>query len=237
MAAKSGKSISVVIPAYNEEGNISAVIQKSLQTLEKLSNDYEVVVVDDGSTDDTGKIIDNIAKTNKAVKVFHQGKNRGLGEALKTGYTSAQKDFVFYIPADGQISVEELPNFLKQADNADVVIGYHRKRADPFRRKLKSGVYHFLLRTLFGLNFRLTTSSKLYKKKVLDSIRFEANSAFLEPEILFKAKKKGYRFAEVPIEHHPRTAGKSKGDSPIETARTMYDLFRMWLLLRFRIRI
>ena len=237
MAAKSGKSISVVIPAYNEEGNISAVVQKSLKTLKKVSNDYEVVVVDDGSTDKTGEIIGAIAKANKAVKVFYHGKNKGLGEALKTGYTNARKDFVFYIPADGQISVEELPNFLQQADRADVVIGYHRKRADPLKRKLKSAIYHFLLRMLFGLNFRLTTSSKLYRKKVLDSIRFEASSAFLEPEILFKAKKKGCRFAEVPIEHHPRTAGKSKGDSLTETARTIYDLLRMWLLLRFRIRI
>ena len=231
------KSVSVVIPAYNEEENISAVIKKSLQTLKKVSNDYEVVVVDDGSTDQTGKILDEIAKANKAVKAFHQGKNKGLGEALKTGYANAHKEFVFYIPADGQISVEELPNFLEQTDRADVVIGYHRKRADPLKRKLKSGVYHFLLKLLFGLNFRLTTSSKLYRKKVLDSIKLEAGSAFVEPEILFKAKKKGYRFAEVPVEHYPRVAGKSKGDSPIETARTLYDLFKMWLLLRFRIRV
>src|SRR3989344_3148284 len=130
------KNISVAIPAYNEAPNIRKVVREGLAYLKKFPK-REILVVDDGSKDETPRILDELARKYKEVKVIHHPHNLGLGQALKTAYRNAKYEWIFYAPADGQIKISSLEKYLKYIDKADIVIGYHKKRADPFKRKIE----------------------------------------------------------------------------------------------------
>ena len=228
-------SISIVIPAYNEEATIAAVMQEAQTVLQTLTRDYEVLVVDDGSTDNTGALADDVARDDPAhLRVIHHDGNKGFAGAIKTCYGNASKDWVFLAPADKQVDLSELGNFVALTDNADIVVGYRKNRADGLRRELNSFLFHLLCRIFFGIKLKQISTSKLYRRTLLQSIPLQAapSSAMIEPEVIFKAMQKGARIKEVGMNHYPRAAGKPKGTGIRMIVNTFGEMFRLWWVLR-----
>lgn len=228
-------SISIVIPAFNEEATIVSVVAEARDVLQSLTDDYEVLVVDDGSTDKTGGLADGLARGDPAhVRVIHHEANRGFAGAIKTCYGNASKDWVFLAPADKQVDLSELKNFVALTDGTDIVVGYRMNRADGLRREMNSFVFHTLCRIFFGIKLKQISTSKLYRRTLLQSLPLEAapSSAMIEPEAIFKAMQRGARIKQVGMHHYPRAAGTAKGTGVRMIANTFGEMFRLWWVLR-----
>jgi glycosyltransferase involved in cell wall biosynthesis len=228
-------SISIVIPAYNEQATIVAVVDEAREVLQALTREYEVLVVDDGSTDGTGELADQAAANDPAhVRVLHHEVNRGFAGAIKTCYANASKDWVFLAPADKQVDLSELGNFVALTDGADIVVGYRKHRADGLRREANSYVFHLLCRIFFGIRLKQISTSKLYRRSLLQSLPLQAapSSAMIEPEVIFQAVQRGARMVEVGMNHYPRAAGKPKGTGARMIFNTFGEMFRLWWVLR-----
>lgn len=227
------QNLSVVIPAYNEEENIAKTVRETKNFLSKIKPlDWEIVVVDDGSSDATWTILKKLKKESPYLKIFRHFRNRGIGEAWKTLYRKAKKDLIFTLPADGQIKANELKKFFPLINQYDIIVGVRKKRNDSMPRRLFSGIYNFLLRWLFKLKVKDINSIKLYKKEILSKCRPRIGSAFGEAEILIKAQKKGFKVGEVEINHFPRQFGRQTGANPKVVWRAFSDLFRALCQLR-----
>jgi glycosyltransferase involved in cell wall biosynthesis len=228
-------SISIVIPAYNEEATIVSVVEEARDVLKIITEAYEVLVVDDGSTDQTGILADEIARADpEHVRVIHHETNKGFAGAIKTCYGNASKDWVFLAPADKQVDLSELKNFVALTDGMDIVVGYRKHRADGWRRELNSYIFHLLCGIFFGIKLKQISTSKLYRRSLLESIPLQAapSSAMIEPEVIFKAMQRGARMCEVGMNHYPRAAGKPKGTGVRMIINTFGEMFRLWWVLR-----
>ncbi len=191
---------------------------------------FEIVVVDDGSTDRTAEIVRTYADAHRDVRLEQHPHNLGYGLALRTGLRSARGDAVFFTDADRQFRVADLSRLLERFDEADVVVGYRLKRNDPWHRLVVAWVYHKVLRAVFGLRMRdVDCAFKLIRRNVLDDVLddLESRAAFISPELLIRAGLAGYRVVQVGIPHHPRPAGRPKGATPKVIARTIREIVRM----------
>lgn len=226
-------SISVVIPAFNEEKTIKDVVEDATLILKKLKVDYEIVLVNDGSTDKTGKIIDKLARSRR-VRAIHHKKNKGFTGVMRTCFASARKRYVFLAPADGQFDFAELLKFTKAMDRFDVALGYRIKNKESLSRKIMSRLFHILSRSLFGIKFKEISTVSLWKRSVLQSIEVASDdrSAMMLPELIYKAMKKNYQFTEVPISWRARGGGKAKGASIVTIVKTLVGMFRLWYTIR-----
>lgn len=231
------ESISVVIPAYNEKVTIADVVKDALEILKKLKIDYEIVLVDDGSTDTTGKIIDRLARSRK-IKALHHKENRGFTGAMKTCFKSARKHFIFLAPADGGFDFRELPKFLDAIRGYDAATAYIIRNEEPLTTKLKILFFHvpflFLSRYLLGIKLREFSAVILCRRRVFDEIEIESEdkSAMFLPELISKALRKKYKFAEVQINWHPRRGGEAKGARFSVALRTFLAMIQLWFKLR-----
>jgi len=204
-------SITIVIPAYNEQDNLKKIVDKCFNFLKSNFQEFEVIVVDDGSFDSTpiicNQLIDNY---NGRFVALRHGKNRGYGAALRTGLFSAKGDLVFYTDADNQFDIDEINNHMKYISDYDVVIGYRKNRKDKMRRKFAALVYNRLIFLLFGLNVRdIDCSFKLFKRRPLHSLSIDSDKFLVDTELLVKSKINNFKIKEVPVTHFPRIAGKS----------------------------
>lgn len=227
-------SLTIAIPAYNEESSLTGVIHDALNIAPLYAKDFEILVVNDGSTDNTQHIIESYAKKNKRItSVFHT-KNQGFSGAIKSCYRKAAKDIIFLLPADGQIHAADIKQFWSALDHADVVVGYRISNPEPASRKINSFIFHTLYRTLFGVRLREISTSILWRKKVLDSLDITAipRSALIEPEVVYKAWSAGWRFAQVPIPYYPRIGGSAKGANPLMMFITLKELIKLWWKMR-----
>lgn len=222
-------SITVAIPAYNEEKNIKNVIEDTYTFLKKLKRDFEILIINDGSTDKTGYIIENLGKEYPHLNIYHHKKNKGFAGSIEACYRKATKDLVFLIPADGQVKVNEITKFLDLIEDADIVVGYRLKRPESIKRKLLSKVYHFIQHNLIGIKVRETTTANMARKKVVDLIKIESKSAFILTEMIYKIQKKGFIVKEVGVNYYPREAGKPKGDNPLVIIKTVLSLINFYL--------
>lgn len=234
MSAKKLKSffVSIIIPAYNEEANIGKAVKESLKMLSRLSQKYEVLVVDDGSTDKTGEILDEFQTLNPHLRVIHHPRNLGTGHALHTLYLNARGELIFLLPADLQVRANQLPKFIRSLKDFDIVFGRRTKRADSWMRRFLARAYNLALRILFKTDIQDMDTAKLYRRKVLKSFPIESTSGFIEAEILIKAKKRGFQVVEIPIKHHPRLAGKQTGIKLKVILRALKELIRFYFKLR-----
>jgi glycosyltransferase involved in cell wall biosynthesis len=221
---------------YNEKATVEHMVGKALTVLAALADDCEVLVVDDGSSDGSERIADNLACRHPQVRVIHHPHNRGYGAALRTGFQSAAKELVFYTDSDEPVDLWELKRALPLVGpDADLVIGYRIKRYDKLRRFIYSKVYNFLCRWLFGIRVRdINFSFKLVKREVLQRIRLGAGSTFIDGELLAEAVRYGYRIAEIPIEYFPRRAGHSSFDTLQAAFYALEEMLAYWWRTRVR---
>lgn len=233
------KSLSVFFPAYNEEKNIASSVEKALRVLKDLGiKNYEVIVIDDGSSDGTDRVADDLAKKYSCVRVIHHPKNLGYGEALKSGFYQAKYDTIVYTDADGQFDFSEVGKFIDQLDGADVVVGYRLKRRDPLFRLLFAKGWAWSLWVFFGLGLQdVDCGFKMVKRKVLEKIpRLESTrGGMINAELAIKTKKFGFRITQVGVNHYPRLAGRPTGANLKVIVRSYVDLLQLWWKLLSKI--
>ncbi len=221
-------SISVFFPCYNEQENVGRTVEKALVVMEKLNADFEVIIVDDGSTDGTGKIADEIAAGNSRVKVVHHKSNLGYGSALQSGFKAATKKLVFYTDGDGQFDINEMPVLLPLMKQYDIVSCYRLDRRDSAIRKINGWCWTKLVCLLFGLKIHdIDCAFKLYKREIFDNIELSSTGALIDTEILARAARKGYSITQKGVHHYPRTAGLPSGANPRVILRAFKELFSL----------
>jgi len=223
------QSISAFFPAYNEEANVAAMVERLHEALPKVADDYEIIVVDDGSRDRTGAIADELAAADPRVRVVHHRQNRGYGGALKSGFAASRKAWVFFTDGDGQFDVEEIATLVPASSDHDVVVGYRIDRAEGGLRRVNAGAWNWLVRRLFGFPARdVDCAFKLFDRSVLAVVQPEAEGAMISTEILARTARAGFRIAEVGVHHYPRRHGTPTGANPLVIVRAFYELFKLY---------
>jgi glycosyltransferase involved in cell wall biosynthesis len=227
------ESLSIVMPAYDEEQNVGEAVRRALEVARSHFRDYEVVVVDDGSRDRTAERVAEAARDEPRVRLISFPQNQGFGVALRTGLKAAQKQLVFYTDADLQFDLSEIALLLQRIEEAPIVIGYRVKRRDPRIRSWNAWAWGRLQYLLFGLDVRdIDCGFKLFRREVVQSLPMRSTGAFLSTEILLRARAAGYRIVEVPVHHYPRRAGSPTGANLRVIARAFRELWELRAELR-----
>jgi glycosyltransferase involved in cell wall biosynthesis len=226
-------SISVFFPCYNEQENVRRTVEKALDVLEKFAADFEIIIVDDGSSDGTEQIADEIAGQDGRVKVVHHERNLGYGAALQSGFKAAAKELVFYTDGDGQFDINEMPPLLSLMEQYDIVSCYRLNRRDPIIRKINGWCWTKLVCLMFGLKIRdIDCAFKLYKREIFDNIEMSSTGALIDAEILARAARKGYRMTQKGVHHYPRASGQQSGASIRVILRAFKELFKLQRRIR-----
>ena len=232
MALVSRHSISIVFPAYNEEDNVASAVEQAAHCAESLFPDWEVIVVDDGSVDRTGEIIDDLAKRNERVVAIHHQGNGGYGKALRSGIMAATKDLVFFCDSDLQFHLGEMVLLLTWIEQYDLVIGYRVRRQDALHRRLNALGWGMLVRLILGLKVKdIDCAFKLFKRPLFQAIKIDAVGAMVNTDILVQATRMGFRLKEVPVTHFPRMKGTQTGAN----LRVVLKAFRELVQLRAKL--
>ncbi len=230
-------SLSVVIPAFNEEPNIAAALQRVSNVLQTLNLDYEIILVNDGSRDRTGEIAQGLTAQIPNLLVVEHFPNRGYGGALKAGFARASKNLIAFVPSDNQFDFGEIRLLLDKIDGNAMVAGYRAHRVDPLIRKLNGLGWNSVVRLLFGYLVRdIDCGFKLFRREVLDHVTLYSDGAMIDTEFLAGLRARGYKIAEVPVTHLPRVAGNPTGANLKVIVRAFRDLFRFRLRLSRELR-
>jgi glycosyltransferase involved in cell wall biosynthesis len=229
--------LSVFLPAYNEEGNIKKTVLSTRKVLDETFDEWELIIVNDGSIDATKEIAESLSSSDNRIKVINHQVNRGYGASLQTGFYSSIYPWISFIDSDGQFDFSEISKFVEKQEetNADLVIGYYKKRKVSLSKIITSKIWEAFVILFFGLKVRdIDCGFKLISRKVIDTIPHleSERGAFITSELLIKAKKKGFKFAEVPITHYPRLSGEGTGRKLNVIIKSFVDLFKLWRKLK-----
>lgn len=223
-------SLSVFFPAYNEQDIIAKTVENASRAVAPLADDYEIIVVDDGSQDRTAAVVEDLARRDPRVRLVSHPQNQGYGAALRTGFANARKELVFFSDADGQFDLAELSGLLPMLKRAPVVLGYRIRRSDPVYRLFIAKVYNIVIRLTFGLRVRdIDCAFKLFQRSVLEGVELESDGAFISSELLIKLRRKQTPMVERGVHHYPRTTGASKGATPAVILKTIRDVVQLRL--------
>lgn len=204
------KSISVFLPAFNEQENIRECILSIKKYLDKRFKDYEILVISDGSIDNTNKIVAEIAKNDKRIKLFARRKKLGYGAGLRAGFAHSSKELIFYTDSDNQFNIEDMDRLLPLFSSYDIISAYRVNRKDPLMRIFIANVYNLLIRILFNLKIRdIDASFKLYKKEIFKNMRLVTNTGLTDAEVLIKAQRQGFKIGQIGVKHYPRIHGRT----------------------------
>lgn len=227
----SGPSISVFFPAFNDALSIKKLVSDAVEILPELTVDYEIIVINDGSSDNTQEVLDDLQKKYPQVRVVRHETNQGYGAALRSGFRSARKDLVFYTDGDGQYDVREIVKlFPLLKENIDVVNGYKIERADNVNRKIIGGFYNRLAHFLFSLPVRdVDCDFRLIRREVLGKINLQSKSGSICVELVYKLRRAGAEFAEVGVNHYSRQYGRSQFFTVRRVSKTLLDFFSLWI--------
>ena len=228
-------SVSVFFPAYNDGGTIPSMVLTALMTLRELTDDYEVIVVNDGSTDYTAQVLDELAGRYPELRVIHHEQNRGYGGALRTGFASASKQLIFYTDGDAQYDPRELTRLYKAwNDQVDLVNGYKISRSDPLHRIIIGRIYHWTVKLAFGLRLRdVDCDFRLMRRSIFHTIHLKSSSGVICVELMKKVQDAGFRIVEVPVHHYHRAYGKSQFFNFRRIWQTGVQLWGLWWELRW----
>lgn len=228
--------LSIIIPTYNEEGIIEEVIKDSDNYAKKIVKDYEIIVLNDCSTDNTKNLLEKLKKKYKKLKTIHHKENTGYGGAILDLFKNFKGDYVINLPGDNQIPASNLIKFWKYKDGYDILIGYRKHRKDNVYRIIQSYLYNLILSLMIKKRLHDVNSSKLIKKEIIKNIKLETKSSYAEPsaELCLKAIKKGYKVGEILIKHKERVYGKNMTGSKhigLTTIRIIKDLINLWKVI------
>ena len=220
-------------PAYNDGGTIASLVILAVQVAVRLTSEFEVIVVNDGSTDSTKAILDEIARTYPRVRVIHHPRNRGYGAALRTGFAAATKDLVAYTDGDAQYDPAELEILWNRlTPDADMVTGYKIRRSDPLHRVVIGRLYHYTVTLLFQLHVRdVDCDFRLMRREIFNRVKLEKNTGVICLEMMRKIQDAGFRVVEVPVHHYHRTHGRSQFFNFKRVFWTGIDVMKLWVQL------
>ena len=227
-------SISLVMPAYNEADNIEPMVAEATPALEANADGHEIIVVDDGSADETAAVTRRVMESYPNVRLVEHPANKGFGAAVFSGFTSAEKDWIFYTDADRQFVLSELDRFVPYMDEADLIAGYRAPRRDPFMRVFYGKGWSALCTLMFGYTVRdVDCGFKLFRREIIESLapQIASRGATFSIEWLVRAKRAGYRFVELPVTHQPRVAGSQTGANIDVIVRAFRELMQVRLQL------
>ena len=223
-------SISVFFPAYNDGGTIGSMVLMAVRTLNEITDDFEVIVVNDGSRDYTPDVLSALSEQIPQVKIIPHNGNQGYGAALITGFSNCIKDLIFYTDGDAQYDVREMKALLSQLTNdVDWVNGYKISRSDPLHRKIIGRIYHYLVRFTFGIQLRdVDCDFRLIRRQVFDKVHLKSHSGVICVEMIKKFQMAGFKAAEVPVHHFFRAYGKSQFFNFPRVSRVVVNLIQLW---------
>ena len=227
-------TISLVMPAYNEAENIEPMVEEATPALEANADDYEIIVVDDGSADDTAAVTRRVMESHPHVRLVEHPVNQGFGAAVFSGFTNAEKDWIFYTDADRQFVLSELERFVPYMDEADLIAGYRAPRRDPFMRVFYGKGWSALCTLVFGYTVRdVDCGFKLFRRDIIQNLAptIASRGATFSIEWLVRAKRAGYRFVELPVTHRPRVVGSQTGANINVIVRAFRELVQVRLQL------
>jgi putative flippase GtrA len=220
------RSLSVILPAYNEETLIAETISNVMLTLIKWLRNFEVIVVNDGSRDRTGAIVAHMAAYDRRIRLINHPTNMGYGAALVTGFRFATKELTFFMDSDGQFDIRDLARFFPLIEEYGAILGYRIDRQDTWMRKLNAWGWKHLVRFIFGVHVRdIDCAFKLFRSEFFRTNRLETRGAMINAEIVYKLSRAGYTYTEVGVQHLPRKAGKATGAKPSVIMRALREMF------------
>src|SRR3989338_6575860 len=228
---KKSITLSVFFPAFNEEENIHEAITRAISALQNIPaiDDFEVIIVNDGSTDTTGEVAERLARESNKIRVIHHEVNRGYGAALASGFRAALFEYIFFTDADLQFDLEEISKLLEHIPKYRVVLGYRAPRIDGFVRLFNAKGWNVLNRILFGLKVRdIDCAFKLFDRKLIEKLPVNSRGAMISAEILIRLTRSGIRFKEVPITHLPRVAGSATGANLSVIVRALREMLSLY---------
>lgn len=219
-------SLSVVMPAHDEEAAIATTVHSVVDALSKWVEDFEVIVVNDGSKDNTRTIVEEIVAEDSRVRIINHPVNQGYGAALVSGFEAITRELVFFMDSDGQFDIADLERFFPFIDEYDAVLGYRIDRQDRWLRKLNAWGWKMLVRLVFGLHVRdIDCAFKLYRACFFREHHLETRGAMINTEILYKFTRAGYTYTQLGVRHLPRRGGKATGAKPAVIARAFREMF------------
>jgi glycosyltransferase involved in cell wall biosynthesis len=224
-------SVSIFYPCYNDWGTMGSMVMLTIRTAERLGLDYDITLIDDGSGEHTLDLLEEIERNFPQVQVKRHEKNRGYGGALRSGFSSATKEWIFYTDGDAQYDVRELDRLVAQAsDEVDVVQGYKITRHDPLHRIIIGRIYHHLVKVAFGLKIRdVDCDFRLIRRSVFDRVELKSDSGVFCAEMMTKIQRAGCRITEVPVHHYDRHHGKSQFFNFPRIFRVARNLTGLWV--------
>ncbi|MSO56634.1 MAG: glycosyltransferase family 2 protein [Acidobacteria bacterium] len=229
-------SLTVFFPVYNDSGTIATLVITALHSAAALTKNHEVIVVNDGSTDGTAQILDELACVYPGLRIVTHEVNRGYGGALRSGFAAASKEIVFYTDGDAQYDPSEMALlWQKMGPDVDLVNGYKISRSDPWHRIVIGRVYHHIVKLMFGLRVRdVDCDFRMLRRSIFDRVRLEKDSGVICLEMIKKIQNAGFRIVEVPVHHHHRAYGRSQFFNFSRIYRTGIDVLKLWLALVVR---
>lgn len=226
-------SLSLVFPAFDEEANLNELMAGACRVGEELAEDFEVIVVNDGSRDGSRKIMDDWSQRDPRIRVIHHAHNSGYGAALRAGLSRARGSWIFFSDADLQFELAQLRDLFAHAADYDIVAGYRSPRRDPWPRLLIATAWGAVIRLFFGLPVRdIDCAFKLFRRQVIDTIPLASVGAFVNTELLVRARAAGFRIHQVPVVHRPRRHGRQTGAHPRVVLKACVELGSLYRELR-----
>jgi glycosyltransferase involved in cell wall biosynthesis len=228
MIPESPRSLSVVLPCFNEEQNVEAAAQDAERAARGLFDDFEIIIVDDGSRDGTAAIVDGLASANSRIRVIRHPQNRGYGAALKSGFARCSGDLIFFTDADRQFDLRELGRLVPLIEKCDIAAGYRLNRRDPLLRRMNGFLWTKATALLLGFTMRdVNCAFKLFRRDVFTKLKLGSDGALINAEILARARKKGFVVREIGVHHYQRSAGRPTGGRTKVILRALRDLVKL----------
>ncbi|MDD3626720.1 MAG: glycosyltransferase family 2 protein [bacterium] len=219
--------ISFFFPCYNEEDNIESLVTASEEVLRSIASEYEIIIVNDGSSDRTAEKTEELMKNNSHIKLVNHEVNSGYGSALTSGITSSRHDLIFFSDGDLQFDLKEIGKFLEKIDKYDYIIGYRINRKDNLIRRFNAGLWNLVLRLTTGLKVKdVDCAFKLFHKYIFDQITINSKGAFASAEILLNLKERNYRYTQIGVNHYPRVKGTQTGGNPLVIFKAIKELLK-----------
>jgi glycosyltransferase involved in cell wall biosynthesis len=224
------KTLSVVFPAYNDAGTIASMVIAARIAARSLVDEYEIIVVNDGSSDHTAEVLAELEPAFPELRVVHHPRNRGYGGALRSGFQKASKDLIFYTDGDAQYDPREMERlFAAWTDESDFVNGVKIGRSDPLHRAIIGRIYHWFVRVSFGLPLKdVDCDFRLFRRAIFDKVELTKDSGVICVELMKKVQDHGFRIQQVPVHHYHRVYGRSQFFNWRRVMKTLLDLSRLW---------